>query len=129
LAGESFEKLAADLSDAPSRANAGLIGPLNLNDLSAEIKKVLESLKAGDVTDLLRSARGYQILKVESISDAQVTPFDKAREEISNRVFTDKRNEELQKYLTKMRSQAIIEWKNQELKKAFEQGLQQPPKG
>ena len=34
LAGESFEKLAADLSDAPSRANAGLIGPLNLNDLS-----------------------------------------------------------------------------------------------
>ena len=28
LAGESFEKLAADISDAPSRANAGLIGPL-----------------------------------------------------------------------------------------------------
>ena len=35
LAGESFEKLAADLSDSPSRANAGLIGPLNVDDLVA----------------------------------------------------------------------------------------------
>src|SRR5437867_3829527 len=33
-AGESFEKLAAELSDAPSKANAGLIGPISLNDLS-----------------------------------------------------------------------------------------------
>ena len=28
----SFEKLAADVSDAPSKANAGLIGPISLND-------------------------------------------------------------------------------------------------
>src|SRR5262245_53340671 len=37
LNGESFEKLAADMSDAASRANAGLIGPINLQDVSPEV--------------------------------------------------------------------------------------------
>jgi parvulin-like peptidyl-prolyl isomerase len=125
LAGESFEKLAADLSDSPSRTNAGLIGPLSLSDLSAEVRATLEAMKPGDITDLLRSTRGYQILKLESVSDAQVTPFEQARDDIGNRVFTDKRKEELQKYLEKIRAQAIIEWKNQDIRKAYEAGLQQ----
>lgn len=125
LAGESFEKLAADLSDSPSRANAGLIGPLNVSDLSADLRKLLDSMKKGDVTEVLRSAKGYQILKLESSTEAQRMPFEQAREEISNRVFTDKRKVEYQKYLEKLRGQAIIEWKNQELKKAYLVGLEQ----
>jgi peptidyl-prolyl cis-trans isomerase SurA len=127
LAGESFEKLAADLSDAPSRANAGLIGPLNLTDLSQDIRNLISPMKPGDITDVLHANRGYQILKLESVSVPEMMPFDKAREDISNRVFTDKRNEEFQKYLVKLRAQAIIEWKNQELKKAYDLGLEKPP--
>jgi len=128
LDGESFEKLAADLSDAPSKANAGLIGPLNLSDLSPEIRNLVDPMKVGDITTLLRSTKGYQILKLESRSAADLMPFDKAREQISERVFTGKRNEEFQKYLEKLRSQAIIEWKNPELKKAYDQGLTMPAK-
>lgn len=124
LGGDSFEKLAADFSDSPSRANAGLIGPLSVSDLSPELRTILETMKPGDITDLLRSGRGYQVLKLESRSAAEILPFDKAREDISNRVFTAKRTEEFQKYLDKLRAQSIIEWKNQELKKAFEQGLE-----
>jgi peptidyl-prolyl cis-trans isomerase SurA len=125
LAGESFEKLAADISDAPSRANAGLIGPLNLSDLSSDVRQLLTTMKAGDVTEVLRSNRGYQILKLESMTAAETLPFDQAREEISNRVFTDKRKQEFDKYLQKLRAEAIIEWKNAQIKKAYEQGVQQ----
>ena len=128
LGGESFEKLAAEVSDAPSKANGGLIGPLNANDLSPDIRKLLEPMKPGDVTELLRSTRGYQILKLESMSTAELMPFDKARDQISERVFTGKRNEEFQKYLNKLRGQAIIEWKNPELKKAYDEGLKLPLK-
>src|SRR3954468_5057632 len=91
LAGESFEKLAADLSDAPSRANAGLIGPLSLNDLAPDVRKIIEPMKVGEITQVLRSNKGYQLLKVETMTTTQVLPFDQAREEISNKVFTDKR--------------------------------------
>ena len=40
-------------------------------------------------------------------------------------MFTDQRKVEYQKYMQKLRAQAIIEWKNPEVKKAFEEGLKQ----
>jgi peptidyl-prolyl cis-trans isomerase SurA len=120
---ESFQKLASEVSDSPSKANAGLIGPLSMTDISPDLRKVVENLKPGDVTEPIRTARGYQILKLETKSDAQTMPFDQARDQISERVFTDKRKAEYSKYLEKLRTQAIIEWKNQEVKKAFEEGL------
>ena len=123
LAGESFEKLASDLSDSPSRANGGLIGPISVKDLSPDFQKLVGSMKPGDVTEPLRSQRGYQLLKLESSTGAQTMPFEQAREQIGDRVFTDKRQVEFQKYLEKLRSEAIIEWKNPEIRKAYEEGV------
>src|SRR5437773_8135823 len=122
-AGENFMKLAEDSSDAPSRANAGLIGPLNLADLSPDLRAVIEPLKAADLTQVIRTNRGYQFFKVETASAAVTMPFEQAREQISDRVFTGKRKEEFEKYLLKLRNQAIIEWKNQDVRKAYEEGL------
>src|SRR4051795_5433511 len=121
--GENFEKLAGEISDSPSKANAGLIGPLSVNDLSPDLRKLVESMKAGDVSEPVRTARGYQLLKLETITPTTTLPLDKAREQISERVFTDKRKAEFQKYLQKLRSQAIIEWKNDDVKRAFEEGM------
>lgn len=126
LNGESYEKLAAELSDAPSKANSGLIGPLSVSDLSPELQKVLDAMKPGDITAPLRGARGYQLLKLESATSAEIKPFEEAREEISNKVFTEKRLVEFEKYLTKLRAQSIIEWKNADVKKAYDLGLTQP---
>jgi peptidyl-prolyl cis-trans isomerase SurA len=123
VAGESFEKLAADLSDAPSKSNAGLIGPLNVNDVSPDVRKLIESMKVGDVSPVLRSAKGYQILKIESMTAPETQAFDQAKTEISNKVFTDKRKVEFDKYLEKLRAEAIIEWKNADVQKAYEEGL------
>ena len=50
-------------------------------------------------------------------------PFEQAREQISDRIVTGKRKEEFDKYLARLRAQAIIEWKNPDVKKAFEEGL------
>ncbi|HEY7292570.1 MAG TPA: peptidyl-prolyl cis-trans isomerase [Vicinamibacterales bacterium] len=122
---ETFERLASQLSDSPSKANSGLIGPLSVQDVSADLRKIVDTLKPGEVSAPIRNARGYQLLKLETKTDAQTMPFEQARDQISERVFTDKRKAEYLKYLDKLRSQAIIEWKNEDIKKAFEQGLKQ----
>ena len=127
--GESFDKVAAEASDSPSKANAGLIGPISVNDLSGDLRKIVEGLKVGGVSEVIRTSRGFQIFKLETSTPTETMPFDQARELISERVFTDKRRAEYQKYLDKLRGQAIIEWKNQDIKRAFEEGLKRQQAG
>jgi peptidyl-prolyl cis-trans isomerase SurA len=99
-----------------------------MNELSPDFRKIIEGLKTGDMTQVIRTQRGYQILRLESMTPTKVLEFDKAREQISDRVFTDKRREEFQKYMVKLRAQAIIDWKNPDVKKAYEEGLAQQAK-
>jgi peptidyl-prolyl cis-trans isomerase SurA len=123
IAGENFEKLAVDMSDSPSKANAGLIGPLNVSELSPDVRKLIESMKPGQISDIIRAPRGYQLLKLETSTPPETMTFEDAKNQISDRVFTDKRKEEYDKFLERLRSQAIIEWKNDEVKRAYEKGL------
>ena len=121
--GENFMRLAEDSSDAPSRANAGLIGPLNMGDLSPDLRKLIEPMKAGEITPVFRTTRGYQFFKVETVTPAETQTFEQAREPISERVGAGKRKDEFDKYLSKLKAQAIIEWKNPDVRKAYEDGL------
>lgn len=121
LAGESLEKIAAEVSDAPSKANGGLIGPINKDELAPALGDMVDKLKVGGVSEVIRIQGGYYFFKLDSITPTTVLSFEEARGQISDRVANDKRNVELQKYLQKLRTQAIIEWKNPELKKLYDQ--------
>lgn len=121
-AGEDLDKIAAEAADSPTRT-AALIGPISLGDVSGDLRKMLEALKAGQLTPVVRTNRGYEFFKLESMSPAQILPFDKAREQISERVFTGKRQGAYDQYLEKMRSQAIIEFKSDDIKKAYDQAV------
>jgi peptidyl-prolyl cis-trans isomerase SurA len=118
--GESFEKL-AELSDAPSKANGGLIGPISRSDLDANFAKMLSTMKIGDVSPVLRTATGYDIVKLESATEATVLPFEEARQQIGNRVGNAKQQVEFANYIKKLRASAIIDWKVPELKKLYDQ--------
>ena len=122
-AGESFEKLVAEMSDSASKANGGLVGPLGHDELSPDIQKLIDPLKVGGVTDVFRTAKGWAILKVEAQTQPVILGFDQARDQISDKVYQGKRRVEIDKYLEKLRGQAIIEWKNEDLHKIYDARL------
>ena len=124
--GEPFETVVAELSDGVSRANGGLIGPIALADLADEVRLRIEALEVGDVGDVARTPAGYQILKLESSTAAAPAPFEEVREEIVNNVFNERRLEALDRYLTTLRNEAIIEWKDDGLKAIYEERLTRP---
>ena len=125
VAGEPFARLAADLSDSPSKANGGLVGPITPDVLAPELQQALEGLKPGDLTPILRTTRGFQLVKVETLDAATIKPFEDSRDEIADRIANEKRRGEFSKFLEKLRGQAIIDWKNDEIKKAWEIGVKQ----
>jgi len=124
-AGEPFAKLAADSSDSASKANGGLIGPITRSDLSPELLQEIAPLKVGQVTPVLRTQRGYQIIKLESATETKVKTIDEARAEIADKIAQQKQRGQMVQYLAHLREQAIIDWKNDEVKKAYEVGLKQ----
>src|SRR5688572_14060801 len=90
VAGEPFPRLAADYSDSGSKANGGLVGPLSKSDLSDELQKAIAGLKTGDVTPVLRTTRGYQIIKIENLQDTASKSFEDARGEIDDKIAKEK---------------------------------------
>jgi parvulin-like peptidyl-prolyl isomerase len=123
IAGEAFPRLAADYSDSGSKANGGLVGPLAKSDLSEDLQKAIANLKTGDVTPVLRTTRGYQIIKIETLSDTTTRPYDEVRNEIADKIAGQKRQGEYEKFIVRLRAEAIIDWKNDEIKKAYDVGL------
>ena len=94
-------------------------------DLSPELLKEIDPLKVGQLTRVLRTQRGYQIIKLETATERKVKTLDEARPEIADRLAGEKQRGQMVQYLQHLRGQAIIDWKNDEVKKAYELGLKQ----
>ena len=121
--GEDFARVAADVSAAASKANGGLIGPIVVAELSPSLQQMLEKMKPGDMTQPLKVARGYQIIKLETFKPSAVQPFDNVRDVVAEKVYNERQRTEVQRFLNRVRGQAIIVWKNDELKRAYEQQI------
>ena len=122
-AGEAFAKVAAEVSESATKDKGGLIGPINLSDMDPALKDVIDKLRAGDVTEPIRTAAGYQLFALESRADAQLEAFDKVRDLISQKVYAQRLDGETKKYLDKLRAQALIEWKHDDMRKLYEKAL------
>jgi len=122
---EDFAAVAGEVSDAASKANGGLIGPLGVDELNPDIQKVLTGLKVGQVSEPLDAGNGYRLLKLDVRVPKKQATFEEARDQIADRVFQGRRASEVLKYLERLRAQAIIEWKSPSLKTAFESGVAQ----
>lgn len=120
-AGEDFATVASEVSDSPSKANGGLIGPIALSEISDALREMLEKMKPGDITEPIRTPRGYQILRLEVLKPAEDQPFEAVRDVVADRVYGERQRTEFRRFMTRIRSQALIVWRNEELKKAYEQ--------
>jgi peptidyl-prolyl cis-trans isomerase SurA len=129
LRAEDFAKLAAETSASPSKGNGGLIGPFSRDDMSPTLQAMVDKMKPGEITQPIRTPRGYQIFKLESMKQAAVQPFDSVRDLISERVANVRTQTEMRKFIARLRTQAIIEWKNEELKKVYEKQVAAEPVG
>lgn len=123
VAGTDFTALVAEASDSTSKTNAGLVGPLNADDLNPALKEAIASLQPGGLTAVFRGPRGYQVFKLETRSVPQLKPFDSVRGEIEQALREERIEPETQKLLSRLRTEAVIEWKDEALRKLYEQEL------
>ena len=121
--GEPFATVAGEMSDSPDKANGGLIGTVNLDQMNPDLRAKLENLKVGETTEPLRVKGGYQVFEVDARSVSEVEAFDKVRDKISQKVYAERLDGETQKFLDRLRGTALIEWKDDTYKGMYEKAI------
>ena len=89
VSGESFEKVAREMSEAPDGPDGGKIGRIKKGQMMPEIESVAFVLPAGDVSHPVRSPVGLHILKVDSRENADLVPLDQIQEQIRDRLYAE----------------------------------------
>jgi peptidyl-prolyl cis-trans isomerase SurA len=110
-AGASFEDMAKKNSDGPSASQGGDLGVFKRGTLAKELEDKTFAMKAGEVTDVIRTKQGYVILKVASHQMAGIPPLKDVEPRVQEALYMQKLQPALRAYLTKLREQAYIDYK------------------
>jgi len=121
--GADFAALVAEVSDAPTKGNGGLVGPVRISDINPALGDLIAKLAPGEISAPIRDPRGYRIFKLETRSAAEPRPYEEVRDQIQQRIFEDRLDGESQKLVERLRSQAVIEWKDESYRQLYAKAL------
>jgi peptidyl-prolyl cis-trans isomerase SurA len=111
-AGAKFEDLAKKESEGPSAAQGGDLGGFKRGTLAKELEDKTFAMKAGEVTDVIRTKQGYVILKVTNHQMAGIPAMKDVEPRVMDALYMQKLQPALRAYLTKLREQAYINYKD-----------------
>ena len=108
-AGESFEKIAAQYSEAPSAERNGDLGVFDISILSDQIRQAVEGLEATQFSDVVDTDQGYQIFYVEEVIHSGGRPFEEVRAEIQEKLYADVVDRKFNEWIKDLRERSHIE--------------------
>lgn len=85
--GEDFGEMAREFSKGPGAAEGGDLGRFKTSQLDPELKRILEVMPEGGVSDPIKRGKGIQIIKLIRREAARVKPFEKVKEDIYERLY------------------------------------------
>ncbi len=104
--GEDFAELARAVSEAGTRAEGGLLGPLGAKDLSPELAEPAFGLPVGEVSEVLEVPHGFHIIKVESRVDDRVVSLDEVRGRLREHLEKREYQKRLAEFMATMRDRS-----------------------
>jgi peptidyl-prolyl cis-trans isomerase SurA len=109
--GATFEDLAKKNSDGPSAKDGGDLSYFKRGVLSKELEDKVFAMKAGEITDAIRTKQGFVILKVSEHQQAGIPTLKDVEPRIQDALYMQKLQPALRVYLTTLREQAFIDIK------------------
>jgi peptidyl-prolyl cis-trans isomerase SurA len=110
--GAKFDELAKKYSDGPSAKDGGDLSYFKRGTLSKELEDKVFALKAGEVTDVIRTKQGYVILQATDHQTAGIPTLKEVEPRIQDALYMQKLQPALRAYLTTLREEAYIDIKN-----------------
>jgi len=109
--GAKFEDVAKKNSDGPTAEHGGDLQYFQRGMLAKELEDRTFAMKAGEVTDVIRTKQGFIILKVTEHTPAGVPALKDIEPRIQEALYMKKIQPALRAYLTKLREEAYVDVK------------------
>jgi peptidyl-prolyl cis-trans isomerase SurA len=109
--GAKFADLAKKYGDGPGSKDGGDLSYFKRGTLSKELEDKVFAMKAGEVTDVIRSKQGYMILMVTEHTAAGIPTFKEVEPRIQDALYMQKLQPALRAFLTTLREEAYIDIK------------------
>ena len=106
--GEPFDEVAKQYSDSPTASEGGDLGLFEPDKLAASIRDLVMKLRAGGVTDPLRTPQGFLILQLVEHYQAGIPPFEQVENEIRQKLYFDQVQPALRNFLSQLRRENYV---------------------
>lgn len=107
--GESFEELAREYSDDPSRREGGHMDSYARGDLPSTFERTVLNLTTGEVSAIIESRYGYHIVRLNELWEEASIDVDGLREEIYRELQLARQESEVDRYLAQLHDDNIIQ--------------------
>lgn len=107
--GVDFAELAKKYSEDPSAKEGGELGTFHRGEMLPELDAAVMQLQPGEVSGLIVTASGFDIIKLEQRFTGSVKPFANVKGEIEELLYKKKSEERFNQWLDELHKGAAIE--------------------
>ncbi len=107
-AGEDMSILAAQYGEGPEKEAQGDLGSFTKGQMLTNMEQAVEGRQVGELTDWIEMPNGWYLLRLEDKKESRIKAFEEVREEIEDRLFSERYEKGIGKYLDKLKSRSFI---------------------
>jgi parvulin-like peptidyl-prolyl isomerase len=107
--GADFADLALRQSDGADATRGGSLGFVRQGELLPSIERAVAQLDPGQITDLVETPPGWQILRLDEKKPPQFRPFAEVKSEIQNLVYQQKSEDVYRVWMAELKNKSHIE--------------------
>jgi peptidyl-prolyl cis-trans isomerase SurA len=108
LKGEEFTEIAKRYSEGSTKDRGGALGTFERGQLSKQLEDIVFKLDKGQITEVIQTKTGFEILKVVEHFQAGLQPVAKVENEIMNRIYMQKMQPQMREYLAQLREESYV---------------------
>lgn len=108
-AGKSFDQLARENSDDPTRQWGGELDPFRRGQTAKAFEDAAFALKPGQISGVVQTPAGFHIIKLEQRTPAATIPLNQARDRIRGHLEAEKHEQAVRQELDFLRVAAEVE--------------------
>ena len=106
--GEDFSEIAKRYSEGGTAKDGGELGRFERGQLAPQLEDIVFKMDKGQITDVIQTKTGFEILKVMDHFQAGLQPMDKVEDQIMNEIYKQKMEPALRSYLAELREESYV---------------------